>query len=290
MYFCKEFLIEMTDIEAIKIRKSVRKYEKRELSPEIIKEIIHLIQNPCKGPFGNEPRFIFIEKPVAKAKEKVRLGTYGFISNASYFIGGCVEKFEFSEVDYGYCLEKIIIRLTSMGIGTCWIGGTFNRKDYAKLLDLKPNETIPAITPVGYKAADKTLREKLGLTFTDGSKRYNFETLFFEESLNNPLIFDPDDPYHQALECVRLAPSAVNKQPWRVIKVGSKYHFYLKREKITGAPKSTDLQKIDMGIALSHFKMALNELNIRGKWHIHNPNLCDLEYIISWIDEIHFMQ
>lgn len=275
----------MTDIEAIKIRKSVRKYERKSLEPDVINKITTLIENPCKGPFGNEPRFVFIEKAEARNKENLRLGTYGFISNAAYFIGGCIEKFEFSEIDYGYCLEKIIIRLTAMGLGTCWLGGTFKRKEYQKLLNLKPNETIPAITPVGYKAADKTLREKLGLTFTDGSKRYDFETLFFENNFYSPLIFNQEDPYHIALECVRLAPSAVNKQPWRVIKIDNKYHFFLKREKITGAPKGTDLQKIDMGIALSHFKMALNELGFKGKWHIHNPLISDLEYIITWIEE-----
>ncbi len=275
----------MTDIEAIKIRKSIRKYEKLSLEPEVISEIKKIISNPCKGPFRNEARFIFIEKSKAQAEENVRLGTYGFISNAFYFIAGCVEKFEFSEVDYGYCLEKIIIKLTAMGLGTCWVGGTFRRKDFQKLLNLKSNEIIPAITPLGYKAPQKTLRERLGLKLTDGSKRHDFSTLFFENDFNNPIIYNPDNPYHIALECVRLAPSAVNKQPWRVIKSENKYHFYLKREKITGAPKVIDLQKVDMGIALSHFKMAADELNLKGKWHIHNPQISDMEYIISWIED-----
>ncbi|MDD2637180.1 MAG: nitroreductase family protein, partial [Bacteroidales bacterium] len=212
----------LTFAEAIKVRRSIRNYDQKPLEDNLLIKINLFLQNPAIGPFGNTPRFILIEKPEARKKEKVRLGTYGFISNAAYFIGGCIEKFEFSEVDYGYSLERIIIELTRLGLGTCWIGGTFKRKDYEILLKTSKSETIPCITPVGYKAKKKTLRERLGLTLTDGSKRNPFEMHFFENNLENPLSFNSEDKYHQALELVRKAPSAVNKQPWRVIKQNNK--------------------------------------------------------------------
>ncbi|MDD4216371.1 MAG: nitroreductase family protein [Bacteroidales bacterium] len=275
----------LTFAEAIKVRRSIRNYDQKPLEDNLLIKINLFLQNPAIGPFGNTPRFILIEKPEARKKEKVRLGTYGFISNAAYFIGGCIEKFEFSEVDYGYSLERIIIELTRLGLGTCWIGGTFKRKDYEILLKTSKSETIPCITPVGYKAKKKTLRERLGLTLTDGSKRNPFEMHFFENNLENPLSFNSEDKYHQALELVRKAPSAVNKQPWRVIKQNNKYHFYLLRDKNVGNTKNTDLQKVDLGIALAHFKLGIEEQFLNGKWHIKNPELCELEYIISWIAE-----
>ncbi|MDD4148928.1 MAG: nitroreductase family protein [Bacteroidales bacterium] len=271
--------------EAIKVRRSIRNYDQKPLEDNLLLKINLLLQSPTKGPFGNTPRFILIEKPEARKKEKVKLGTYGFISNAAYFIGGCVEKFEFSEVDYGYSLERIIIELTRLELGTCWIGGTFKRKDYEILLKTTQTETIPCISPVGYKAKKKSLRERLGLTLTDGSKRNPFEMHFFENNLENPMSFNPEDKYHQALELVRRAPSAVNKQPWRVIKKDNKYHFFLLRDKNVGNTKNTDLQKVDLGIALAHFKLGFEEQFLNGKWHIKNPELCELEYIISWIAE-----
>lgn len=270
-------------IDAIKIRRSIRNYDKKKIDDNILSKINNLVSNPSKGPFGNKPRFVFIEKPTAREQEKVKLGTYGFISKAAYFIGGCIEKFDFSEVDYGYSLERIIIELTRLELGTCWVGGTFKRKDYEILLKTQSTETIPCITPVGYKAAKKSLRERLGLTLTDGSKRNPFETHFFENNIDNPILFNPEDKYHQALECVRRAPSAVNKQPWRVIKSEDKYHFYIMRDKMVSTTKTTDLQKVDMGIALAHFKLALEEQFVEGKWHISNPGISDMEYIISWV-------
>ncbi|MDD2636458.1 MAG: nitroreductase family protein [Bacteroidales bacterium] len=271
--------------EAINVRRSIRNYDQKPLEDNVLIKINTLLKNPSIGPFGNTPRFVLIEKPEARKHEKVKLGTYGFISNAAYFIGGCIEKFEFSEVDYGYSLERIIIELTRLELGTCWIGGTFKRKDYEILLKTNKSDTIPCITPVGYKAKKKTLRERLGLTLTDGSKRNPFEMHFFENNLENPLSFNPEDKYHQALELVRRGPSAVNKQPWRVIKQDNKYHFFLLRDKNVGNTKNTDLQKVDLGIALAHFKLGIEEQFLKGKWHIKDPDLCELEYIISWIAE-----
>ena len=269
--------------EAIKLRRSIRNYDKKKLDSTMLLKITRLIEAPSRGPFGNKPRFIIIEKPEARQKENVKLGTYGFITHAAYFIAGSIETFEFSEVDYGYSLEKIIIELTRLDLGTCWVGGTFKRKDYESLLKPSENETIPCITPVGYKANKKSLRERLGLTLTDGSVRRPFESLFFRDDLNHPMLYNPEDKYHQALEMVRRAPSAVNKQPWRVIKENNKYHFFLYRDKRVGNTKNTDLQKVDLGIALAHFKLSLDEQFVEGKWHINNPEICGLEYIITWI-------
>jgi nitroreductase len=270
-------------IEAINIRSSIRNYSKEKLDSNLIEKINELLSTPKIGPFDNKPRFVLIEKPKAREQEKVRLGTYGFIDNAAYFIGGCIEKSAFSEVDYGYSLQRIIIELTRLGLGTCWLGGSFRRKDYRKLLNTQKNEIIPCITPVGYKSTKKSRRERLGLVFSDGSLRKDFNTFFFENNFETPIIFNPEDNYHKALEAVRKAPSAMNKQPWRVLKIEDKYHFYLKRDSIVGTTKASDLQKVDMGIALANFKLALEELNVQGKWHIADPNIGNLEYIITWI-------
>ncbi len=275
----------LTYAEAIKIRRSIRNYDKKPIEDYLLTKINVFLNLPCRGPFGNQPRFILIEKPDARQKEKVKLGTYGFISNAAYFIGGCIEKYEFSEVDYGYSLERIIIELTRLELGTCWVGGTFKRKDYKTLLKTTESETIPCITPVGYKASKKSLRERLGLKLTDGSKRNPFESLFFESNMDTPMIYNQEDKYHEALEMVRSAPSAINKQPWRVIKHDNKYHFYIFRDKMVSSTKSNDLQKVDLGIALAHFKLSLEEQYVAGKWHINNPKISDMEYIISWIGE-----
>jgi len=86
---------------------------------------------------------------------------------------------------------------------------------------------------------------------------------------------------------VRLAPSASNRQPWRILKEkrSNIFHFYLERAKIYAkAIKRIDMQKVDMGIAMCHFELAARELGLTGSWQQqgNQTNREDKEYIISW--------
>ena len=78
----------------------------------------------------------------------------------------------------------------------------------------------------------------------------------------------------QALESVRIGPSASNRQPWRIIREGASCHFFLARtpgyDKMTGEIR---LQEVDMGIALCHFELAAEELGIAGSWQQAKPGI-----------------
>ena len=77
---------------------------------------------------------------------------------------------------------------------------------------------------------------------------------------NKPL--SENTPMKEALEMVRWAPSAVNKQPWRVVMDGKHAHFYEKKSKGYVDATGWDLQKVDIGITLCHFAYGLDE-NVR---------------------------
>ena len=86
------------------------------------------------------------------------------------------------------------------------------------------------------------------------------------------------------LEMVRLAPSAVNKQPWRVVVIDNLVHFYLKRSKGFGKEGKLDMQEIDLGIALCHFDFAAKECQLNVEFTQEDPclSLIDMEYIGSY--------
>ena len=97
------------------------------------------------------------------------------------------------------------------------------------------------------------------------------------------------------LEMVRWAPSASNKQPWRIVRIGDAWHFFLQRTK--GYGKGTllfrmlrlaDLQRVDIGIAMCHFELTARSLGLSGRWSIEDPKLKmaeNTEYTITWINE-----
>lgn len=116
--------------------------------------------------------------------------------------------------------------------------------------------------------------------------RLAFETLFFDGSFDKPLTGEKAGSLAEALETVRWAPSAVNKQPWRVVVKDNVAHFYLKRNKGFISDAVGDMQKIDLGIALCHFALAAEESGMSVDFRLDDPGIAaaaDTEYIASYL-------
>ncbi len=266
-------------------RTSRRSFQPKPLEESIRSRIQQMLDENIKGPFGNRCSFRLIER-FDDQNKRYKLGTYGFIQGAQYFIVGMVKVAPMAFVDYGFLLEKIILELTEMGLGTCWLGGTFDRSEFAKAVHLEEGWLIPAITPVGYATANRSIGDSL-IRFGAGSKkRKNWEELFFDQHPTSPLTESDAAGARHCLEAVRLAPSASNNQPWRVIRRDNYLDFYLERK--PGYRKlfsAVDLQMVDMGIALCHFELQAKETGtiIAWKKRNENPQVFDWEYIISTV-------
>ncbi len=277
---------ETSVIELIKKRRSVRTFRKIDFDGPLTEKINTILQNHTEGPFGNKVRFCLVEKKRVKENNKIKLGTYGFISGAQYFIASEVKNTLHANTDVGYLLEKIILHLTELNLGTCWLGGTFSRSDFSDILSSESNTIIPAITPVGFPADSMSVRENIIRWGAKADSRKNWEELFSSNSMARPLLKEEAGPNEIPLEMVRLAPSASNKQPWRIIKTPHAFHFYLKRTPGYGKiSEGVDLQMIDMGIAMAHFELVCHELNLQGQWKINHQAVASseaVEYCISW--------
>jgi len=190
--------------------------------------------------------------------------------------------------DAGYCLEQVIIRITHLGLGTCWLGGTFKRASFAERLSLSNDEVIPAISPVGHARDRRTIRERVLRSFVGADQRKPWAVLFSEGAMDKPLPREAAGDYATALDCLRLAPSASNMQPWRIVKSkeSNVFHFFLKRTPGYGKfLRGLDLQLVDMGIAMSHFELAARETGLDGTWKAGDPGFGgnEAEYVISWV-------
>ena len=116
-------------------------------------------------------------------------------------------------------------------------------------------------------------------------KRMPAEKFFFDGSFDKPLSGTEHKEIADLIEMVRWAPSAVNKQPWRIVReTDSLYHFYEKKDKGYVSDSTGDLQKIDVGIALCHFVMGLEEQGKKTAVEVNDPGISipgDVEYIAS---------
>ena len=126
-------------------------------------------------------------------------------------------------------------------------------------MSLDEDEMMPCASPVGYTAKKMSMCESMMRMAIKADDRLPFEELFYDGAIETPLSKEKADSLRFPLEMVRLAPSAVNKQPWRVVVADNAAHFYLKRSKGFGHESDLDMQKIDMGIALCHFALTAKE-------------------------------
>lgn len=264
----------MSDI--IMQRKSVRTYDGQGLKDEDRKRILEYIET-IKNPYGIPVTFQLLD-----AKE------YGLsspvLSGEQLYAAAKVEKTVHAEEAFGYSFEKLVLYAWSLGVGTVWIGGTMNRSVFEKALGLKENEMMPCVSPLGYPAKRRSVRESLMRKGVKADDRMRFQELFFDGSLETPLTVQKAGNAANALEMVRWAPSAVNKQPWRIIVKEDTYHFYEKKDKGYVSDAAGDLQKIDVGIAICHFMLSLEAEQTAAEFILSDPDIeirPDMEYIAS---------
>jgi len=272
--------------EAAKKRTSVRSYSSRPVEETLRRDLENYIETVGSGPFGTKPRFKILDLEPLDKKELRGLGTYGFIKGARLYILGAIKDRPGAMEDLGYCLEKIILKATSLDLGTCWLGGTFKRAAFAQKMDLEAGELLPAITPVGHPANETTPADRLVPLTVKSKKRKPWSELFFGPDGKAPLAEKEAGPYRDPLEAVRLGPSTSNRQPWRIIKdEAGKFHLSLRENKIYNRILGKiRLQNIDMGIAMCHFAMVAREQNLPGSWKAEPgaPAYPGLQYIATW--------
>ncbi len=282
----KNQYFEIPITEVIKSRSSVRTYNPEEL-PADIKEKLQGYAQSLEGPFNPKARIVFLSDASFLEKASGKVSTYGIIKGASFFAAGIVEEGNNDLEQLGYIFEKFVLYATSLGLGTCWLGGTFNRSNFEKATKVSQNERLPVITPIGYEGKRKRILDSFMKAAAGSKKRLPWNQLFFNRGLDTPLTEKDSGPFFQPLEMLRWAPSASNRQPWRVIKDGPQWHFYKTPSGVVNKATGFELQRVDMGIAMCHFELTAKEKGLPGEWSFaeKKPAIAmegKLQYIVSW--------
>jgi nitroreductase len=278
--------------ELVRQRRSCRRYREEPLAEDARRTLEAFLAANRTGPLGSRARFALVAATAEDRAALKGLGTYGFIHGAAGFIVGAIERAPKDLEDYGYLMERSILLATDLGLGTCWLGGTFSKSRFARKIALAEVELMPAVAAVGY-AADGSYSKDRIRRMAGSNFRRPPEELFFNSAFGTPLSTAEAGAYAAALELVRWAPSASNRQPWRIVRTPSGWHFFLERTK--GYGKGTliftvlrlaDLQRVDMGIAMCHFELAAREAGLTGAWVVEDPAIAaphtGVEYTATW--------
>ncbi len=124
--------------------------------------------------------------------------------------------------------EAFVLEAEAMGVGTCWVSGSYRRR--AVSVALAPQERVAAVIALGQASSEhKPIQKRKSLS----------------DICRTPPASWPLWAYHAA-EAVRRAPSALNLQPWRL-------SYGQQTLRLLGKKRNT----LDMGIAMLHMDAAV---------------------------------
>ena len=262
--------------ELIRQRYSCRKFIPSPI-PEGKLEDLRQFSASLEVPRGAPPRFEFFASKQGDAAELRGLGTYGMIQNPAAFVAvvkgtGC------DILGLGWTTELLVLKATELGLGSCWLGGTFRHGRFSKAAKLRPGERLAIVIALGLEA--EGAREGMIRRRVQGGTRKAWPEIFFDGAFERPIAGPADlarlslaPTWADALEGLRLSPSASNKQPWALVKTQGGWELYLRRDKgyyprLARWLGMIDMQTNDMGIAMAHLALEARERALPGKWAI----------------------
>lgn len=186
------------------------------------------------------------------------IGSYGKVKGAPHlllFIGD--ETSDLCDQRVGYVGEAAVLEATALGLDTCWVGGFFSASRTGQLVDLAPRERVLAVSPLGHAVSTLALGERSmrGLAGSHGRKSV-------AEIAPGATKGGWPDWAIAAVETARLAPSAVNRQPWRFrFDAGA---LVIARDNAMELPRVS--KRLDCGIAMLHAELGARAAGVGGAW------------------------
>ena len=127
----------------------------------------------------------------------------------------------------GYYGEQLVLEAQTLGLKTCWVGGTY--KKVPKALSVDRGEKLVAVIAIGY--SDENGTQHKCREFNEVSKT----------------IGAMPDWYAKGVEAALLAPTAINQQKFSFELIGG--------EKVKAVAEMGPFSNVDLGIVKYHFEL-----------------------------------
>lgn len=141
----------------------------------------------------------------------------------------------------GYYGQKLVLQSTQLGLGTCWVGGTFLKDD--TLFQIEDDEEVYCVITIGKVSNELSNKEKAI------SKLLHLKSKDVEDFFSSDVDYDSlPDYFIMGYKAISKAPTARNTQ-----KVSVSY-----KEGLTtiSVPDNYKFDMVDLGIAKANFEIA----------------------------------
>lgn len=154
--------------DAVKVRRSVRAYDPKEIPADVLERILEAGRiSPSAN--NTQPWHFIVIKDAEKRKVLSKRTWTKFLTESPVVIVGCGDEKKAEEwyvIDVSIALQTMVLAATSEGIGTCWIGD-FDEDKVRDLCKIPEKFRVVCLIAMGYP------REKFDLSkvFTAGKRR-----------------------------------------------------------------------------------------------------------------------
>ncbi|MGC8877802.1 MAG: nitroreductase family protein [Anaerolineae bacterium] len=254
--------------QAILARQSVRRYDAQPLDEATLEQVLALAEDV--RPLVPANRFtVRLRSDVVRQDLVTLLGAYGRLITPPHALVPYLQGVVHPLTDLGYRVEQVVVRLTALGIATCYIGTLPHEEQARTLLDLPADARIGALVvfgraaeTAGGRALDGLVRSMLGRTKPPALERF-----FFLGRADHPA--QPPAQLRPLIEAAVRAPSACNAQPWRFLwNDNCLILFVLRHNPRYGPGAAQHYNLYDGGIAMANITLAMEVLGMRGHWQL----------------------
>lgn len=220
--------------EAIARRQSIRRYAETEVPEKLRGQILAYFEKTSR--LNDRIRMELEILDNTKRKTDIR-GLWKV--EAPYYLAVYSMAEDGFERNTGYVMEQLVLYMTVKGLGTCYLGGS------------KPRQTV--------KNGMKFVM-LLAFGYPEG-KLYRESALAKRHPLSELCIFKEEagEQMKTILKAARLAPSAMNLQPWRFIVYADRIYVFAQKSRIPYV-SGAGMRDFGIGIMLSHIMLAAEEL------------------------------
>jgi nitroreductase len=180
------------------------------------------------------------------------VGSYGKIRGAraaAIFIAP-----EGEDTAAGYVGEAFVLEAQRLGLGTCWVAGSYDRKRAASITTLAPGERIASLTPVGYPVEKPPADERLMRRAVRADARKPLAEIAPGAGTDLWPAWASE-----AAEAARWAPTGGNGQPQRLTFADGALVLGRAARTYWTAP-------IDLGIVMLHVELGALHAGVTGSW------------------------
>lgn len=201
----------MTALELLQSRHSVRSYSSRTVSEGIRNKLRSEVTFINTHEAGLNFQLCFDDDAPFRGVGR----SYGMLRGVNNYLCAVIDPtFDDAYERAGYCAEQFVIEALKLGLGTCFVGGTFSRQHVGARVEVY--EKVPFVVSFGYAEESLTpLIAKVAMKFAH-RKTMSPRDFFdgndseYESALREfPWLFE-------ALQAVACAPSYLNKRPVRL--------------------------------------------------------------------------